>query len=68
VLGRTHTVFRSQLGIGVDQHPVGDRPLAGMTRDRISSDRALAGLSGCLPEFFSFDVRLVGQLGQQNQV
>jgi hypothetical protein len=39
-----------------------------MTRDRISSDRGLAGLSVCLPEFFSFDVHLVGQLGRQKQV
>jgi hypothetical protein len=39
-----------------------------MTRDRISSDCGLAGLSVCLPEFFSFDVRLFGQLGQQKQV
>ena len=61
-------VFRSQLGIGLDQHTVGGLSLAGMTRDRISSDRGLAGLSVCLPEFFSFDVRLVGQLGQQNQI
>ena len=29
-------VFRSQLGIGVDQHPVGSLPLAGMTRDRVT--------------------------------
>ena len=61
-------VFRSQLGIGLDQHTVGGLPLAGMTRDPISSDRGLGGLSVCLPEFFSFDVRLVGQLGQQNQI
>jgi hypothetical protein len=52
----------------VDQHPVGGLSLAGMTRDRISSDRGLAGLFVCLPEIFSFDVRLVGQLGQQKQV
>ena len=28
-------VFRSQLGIRVDQHPVGGLPLAGMARDRV---------------------------------
>ena len=55
-------VFGSQLGIGVDQHQVGGLPLAGMTRDRISSYRGLAGLSVCLPEFFGFGVRLVNQL------
>ena len=61
-------VFGTQLCIDVDQHPVGGLSLAGMTRDRISSDCGLAGLSVCLPEFFSFDVRLFGQLGQQKQV
>jgi hypothetical protein len=45
----------------VDRHPVGGLSLAGMTRDRISSDRGLAGLSVCLPEFFGFGVRLVNQ-------
>jgi hypothetical protein len=29
-------VFRPQLGIDVDQHPVGGLPLAGMTRDRVT--------------------------------
>jgi hypothetical protein len=61
-------VFGTPLRIDVDQHPVGGLSLAGMTRDRKSSDRSLAGLSVCLPEFFSFDVRLVGQLGQRKQV
>jgi len=28
-------VFRPQLGIRVDQHPVGGLPLAGMARDRV---------------------------------
>jgi hypothetical protein len=55
-------VFGTQLWIDVDQHPVGGLSLAGMTRDRISSDRGLAGLSVCLPEFFGFGVRLVNQL------
>jgi len=61
-------VFGPRFGIDVDQHMVGGLSLAGMTRDRISSDRALAGLPVCLPEFFGFGVRLVGQLGQQRQV
>ena len=55
-------VFGTQLCIDLDQHPVGGLSLAGMTRDRISSDRGLAGLSVCLPEFFGFSVRLVNQL------
>jgi len=55
-------VFGTQLGIDVDQHPVGGLSLAGMTRDRISSYRGLAGLSVCLPKFFGFGVRLVNQL------
>ena len=29
-------VFGPQLGIGMDQHPVGGLPLAGMTRDRVT--------------------------------
>ena len=29
-------VFGPQLGIDVDQHPVGGLPLAGMTRDRVT--------------------------------
>ena len=55
-------VLGPQLSIDVNQHPVGGLSLAGMTRDRISSDRGLAGLSVCLPEFFGFSVRLVNQL------
>ena len=63
-------VFGSQLGIDVDQYPVGGLPLAGMTRDRVAvvEVQETWGQTGRSPGFWVSGFCLLIATGTQSRL